>query len=404
MTTRNKKIYLIALAIFLLAGGFLAGTYVGYRNRPEVEKIRNILNLEPKVATSADLEPFWKAWNLLKAKSYTSKSISDQDKVWGAIKGLAASYKDPYTEFFSPQENKLFEESINGQFGGVGMEVGIKDNTVTVITPLKDTPAYRGGIKTGDKILKIDDRTTGDMSLDEAISLIRGEKGTKVKLTIYREGDKEPREITLTREIISIPTLDAELLPENIFLIKLYNFSANSPELFRGAMEQFSKAETSKLILDLRSNPGGFLEAAVDMGSWFIPLGKIVAIEDFADPGKEEMHRSKGYKLNKKDLRMIVLVNGGSASASEILAGALRDHGIAKIVGDKTFGKGSVQELIPVTKDTSIKITIAKWLTPNKVSISDKGIEPDYPVKVPPSEINGDNDKQLDKAIELLKQ
>jgi len=396
----SKRIIAIVLGLSLLMSSFLLGLYLGSNNNPEINK-----------AASVDFGPFWKVWNLINEK-YPNGRTADQDKVWGAISGLTSALKDPYTVFFPPQEAKLFKDEIAGSFGGAGMEVGVKDKVLTVISPLKGSPAAKAGIKSGDKILKIDDTGTADLNIDKAISLIRGVVGTKVKLTLAREGDKEPRIITIVRETVSIPTIDTELRKDGIFVISLYNFSENSASLLRDALREFIKSGSSKLVLDLRGNPGGYLDAAIDMASWFLPMGSPVVKEDFGDKQDMQIHRSKGYDIFNKNLKMVILVDGGSASASEILAGALSEHGIAKLVGEKTYGKGSVQELINVTPETSLKITIAKWLTPNGVSISEKGIEPD--VKVVPEKSpsvasvpEGKNkveakDAQLDKAIEIL--
>src|SRR3989338_157678 len=279
--------------------------------------------------------------------------ITDQDKVYGAISGLVDSLNDPYSVFFKPDEAKSFEDEIAGNFTGVGMEVGIKDKILTVIAPLKDTPAYRANIKPGDKILKIDKTVTSSLSgIEEAIKLIR-------------EENNDPIEIKMIRDIIDIPTLDTELRKDGIFIITLYSFSANSTGLFRNAIKSFTESGTDKLILDLRGNPGGYLDAAVDMSSWFLSGGKIIVTEDYGNDKEPEIFRSRGYDVFNDKLKFIILINGGSASASEIVAGAMQDHGRAKLVGEKSFGKGSVQETIKITPDTLLKITVAKWLTPN---------------------------------------
>ncbi|KKQ35422.1 MAG: Carboxy-terminal-processing protease [Candidatus Nomurabacteria bacterium GW2011_GWB1_37_5] len=402
-----KKITYAFFALVIFAGFFLLGVFVGVAKQPEISKINNVSNKEIPTAIASseniDFDPFWKAWNIINEKYPNVKPISGQDKVWGAISGLAGSLNDPYTVFFPPQENKLFKESINGEFGGVGMEVGMKDKILTVIAPLKDTPAFRAGIKSGDKIIKIDDKSTADMSVDKAVSLIRGETGTKVTLTVIRDEESEPLEISIIREIIKIPTLETEKRSDGIFVIKLYNFSINSPSLFRKALKEFALSKSTKMILDMRGNPGGFLEASIDIASWFLPIGKSVVIEDFGDKLPEKIHRSKGYDIFNKNFKLIVLVDGGSASASEILAGALKDHGVGLLVGEKTFGKGSVQELIDITPDTALKITIAKWLTPGGTSISEQGLKPDIEVKITKEDIDAKRDPQMDKAIEILK-
>jgi carboxyl-terminal processing protease len=290
---------------------------------------------------------------------------------------------------------------------------------LTVVAPLKNTPAEKAGIKSGDKILKINDMVTTGMATDQAVKLIRGKQGTIVKLTIGRESAKAPIEITLTRSVIDIPTIDTEIKSGNdtasstanatglqkngVFVIRLYSFSAPSPGLFRDALRKFVESGSTKLILDLRNNPGGYLEAAVDMASWFLPAGKIVVQEDFGvNNGGLNYYRSKGYNIFNDNLKFIILVNEGSASASEILSGALQEYGIAKLVGNTTFGKGSVQELINITPDTSLKVTVARWLTPNGKSISETGITPDYTVKITDKDLIAKKDSQMEKAVQLL--
>jgi carboxyl-terminal processing protease len=347
-----------------------------------------------------DFEYFWDAWNILTRKHINSASTTDKDKLWGSIEGLASSFDDPYTVFFPPQESKKFSDNISGNFSGVGMEIGVKNGQLLVVSPLKDTPAEKAGVRAGDFILEIDGKETGEMSVDEAVSYIRGPQGTVVKILFLPKDSAKPVERSITRAIINIPTIETELKGD-VFIIRLFSFSAKSPSLFRDAIRQFAGSGTNKLILDLRGNPGGYLDAAWDMASYFLPLGKVVVSEDFGAKDTPNVFRSKGYNVFDKNLKMLILVNEGSASASEILAGALQEHGIAKLVGTKTFGKGSVQELIPLTKDTSLKITIARWLTPNGHNLSSDGLNPDYVVDTTDS--NKDKDPVLDKALNLLK-
>ncbi len=395
----------VALSILIIAISFSAGVLVGERHYSEIEKAVALFNKESTVvaAPGTDFEPFWKTWNILNEKYVSFKSTTtDQQRVWGAISGLAESFGDPYTVFFPPQESKNFEASINGEFQGVGMEIGIRDRVITVISPLKGTPAFNAGIKAGDKILKIDGAPATEMTVEKAVSLIRGPKGTTVVISVFREGEKEPLEFKIVRDVINIPTIDTEKRPDGIFVIRLYSFSANSPQLFRNALEEFINSQGDKLILDLRNNPGGYLEAAVDMASWFLPGGKVVVKEESKDDGDKQIFRSKGYNIFSDKLKFVILVNAGSASASEILAGALSEHGIAKLVGEKTFGKGSVQELVKITPETSLKVTIARWLTPNGVSISEGGLKPDIEVVPTKDDITKGKDKQMEKAIEIL--
>ena len=392
----------IITVVSLVVTFFILGTYIGYNQRPEIDKVIGLSNKETAVITTADFSPFWKVWNTINKKYPGVSSVTDQERVYGAISGLVDSLNDPYSVFFAPDEKKAFEEEIAGNFGGIGIEVGMKNKILTVVAPLKDTPAYKANIKSGDKILKIDETSTFDLSVEKAIKLMRGEKGTEVTLTILHDGDKEPIEIKIVRDTINIPTLDTEYRKDGIFVIKLYSFSANSAGLFRKAMKQFAESGSDKMLLDLRGNPGGYLNASVDMASWFLPEGKIIVTEDYGENRKAEIFRSKGYNLFNDKLKFVILIDGGSASASEILAGAMQDHKRAKLVGEKSFGKGSVQEVIDVTSDTILKITVAKWLTPNGNTIAEKGLTPDYLVEFTKTDSENKIDPQMNKAVELL--
>lgn len=401
--TRNG---IIIAAILLATGSFIAGGFIErtFYLPDGAQGAAMMLPLQNSEAPAGvDFAPFWAVWDILNEKYVTPDAVSDQDKVWGAVSGLAQSLHDPYTVFFPPSEAEYFQSEVRGNFSGIGVEIGIEDDILTVIAPLKGTPAERAGLLAGDKIINIGVTSTIDMKLDEAISLIRGERGTKVKLTIVREGAKEPLPISITRDVISIPTIETERLPDGIFVIRLYNFSADSPNLFRGALREFVESGNDKLILDLRNNPGGYLEAAIDMASWFLPAGNVVVRERFGKGKEDTVFRSKGYDIFTAQLKMVILLNKGSASASEILAGALREHGIAKLVGEKSFGKGSVQELIDVTPDTALKVTVAEWLTPNDKQLSGKGLDPDVAVERTAKDYEAKKDPQMDKAIEVLK-
>ena len=328
---------------------------------------------------------------------------SDQDRVYGAIEGMVHSLGDPYTTYFPPAETKEFNETISGQIEGVGMEVGIKDGILTVIAPVKDTPAYKAGVKPGDLVLKIDDLSTNGLSSEEAISHIRGKKGTAVKLTMQHANAKEPYVINVIRDVINMPTVETDIVGD-VYIIRLFSFSAISPELFRNALREFYYSGKNKLIIDLRGNPGGYLEAAQDMAGWFLPIGKVIVTEDFRNEKDKIVFRSKGPNLFE-NVKLAILIDGGSASASEILAGALHDHGVATLVGAQSFGKGSVQELVDITENTSLKVTIAKWLTPNGTSISHNGLKPDVAVKLDEKAfLEKHIDTQLNKAIEVLNQ
>jgi len=400
--------FTLLLVLVILGATFWSGWQLGERRGPAIERVSGLSDLETLKPDTVDFSPFWEAWTLLDEKYVNSNGTSTietktEDRLWGAISGMTAALGDPYTVFLPPTEKRQFEEDISGNFSGVGMEIGVKDGILTVVAPLPNTPAKRAGIQAGDKILSIDGELTSEMSVDEAVSNIRGERGTVVKLTILRvAAGSEPQDIQVKRDIIEIPTIETELLPEQVFVIRLYNFSANSPDLFRQALLKFQATGTDRLVLDLRGNPGGYLDAAVDMASWFLPEGKVVVWEHRGEGAKDVAYRSKGYNAFTDDLKMIVLVDRGSASASEILAGALSEYDIATLVGEQTFGKGSVQELVPVTRETALKVTIARWLTPKGVSISKEGLTPAVVVELSAEDYEAGRDHQLDKAVQLL--
>lgn len=350
-----------------------------------------------------DLEPVWRVWNVLDERfappltSVESTCEEDdeacvepdpytlptsQEKVWGMIEGLASSLGDPYTVFFPPSESKNFNDDINGSFEGVGMEIAIRDQVLTVVSPLKGTPSFMAGMQSADKIIKIDNVSTRNMNIDDAVSRIRGPRGTTVVFSVLREGEPELLEITVTRDVIHIPTIETRT-EGDVFVIELMNFSAPSPDLFRKALQEFVDSKKSKLLIDLRGNPGGFLDAAVDMASWFLPSGKTVVTEDYAGKQEPTVHRSRGYDIFTDQLKLVILIDRGSASASEILAGALSKHNKATLIGTRSFGKGSVQELIDITADTSLKVTVAHWLLPDGSAISNDGIVPDIVVDLP---------------------
>ncbi len=412
MYMRTKLVLSLIFAGGIFYGGYTLG--LSNYNWESVVAKQVAGTAVPQDIEKADFAPMWKAWAILDqkiapSKASSTKVVTEQDKVWGAIQGLAASFGDPYTTFFPPQEAKAFAESVKGSFGGVGMEVTMKDKIITVVAPLKGTPAERAGIKANDRIVKIDGTSTMNMSLDKAVSMMHGDPGTIVKLTILRESERREIELTITRAIIEIPTIETEL-QDGVFVIHLFSFTENSAVKFRDALLEFGKlydvGKTNKLVIDLRSNPGGYLESAVDIASFFLSEGKEIVREVGNREYGEKVYRSRGFDVFKDgNLKLAILIDGGSASASEIVASALRDHEKAILVGEKSFGKGSVQELIPITDDTSLKVTIARWLTPKGVSISDGGILPDIVVPHATTTKEGETPKdlQLLRAIEELK-
>lgn len=353
---------------------------------------------------SVDLDVFWKAWNSL-SQNYvitnaSSTLPSTKERLHGAINGLAASYGDPYTLFFPPEEAKIFAENISGSFAGVGMEIDIKDKILTVVTPLKGTPAEAAGIKSGDQIAAIDGQSTDGLSVEKAVRKIRGPIGTTVVFTIIRGG--KAVDIKVIRDTIQIPeTKDSLDEKSGVYTIALYEFTANSTSLFSQAFERFKASGSKKLIIDLRSNPGGYLDAAVDIASHFLPKGTIVVTEDFGDKEPKQSHTSLGYNDVSAGTKVVVLIDGGSASASEIFAGALQDARKATIIGTKSFGKGSVQTLVDLDGG-SLKITVARWVTPKGNWIMDNGIKPDIIVSFSAADASAKRDPQMLRAVDFL--
>lgn len=396
----------IAISIVVLALGFGAGFWIAARAN---EGAGLFIATPPE---GVDFSPVWKAWDVIDEKfvpaavATTTKVAStteeaNQRRMWGMIQGLAESLGDPYTFFLPPKENELFAEDIKGEFTGVGMEIAVREKALVVVSPLKDTPADRAGIKSGDHIIEIDGTDTTGMDVSTAVSHIRGPKGTQVALRISREGWSESRTFTITREVINVPTVITKT-EDAVFVIEMRSFTAVSPELFRGALREFVESGRTRLILDMRGNPGGYLDAAVEMASWFLPSGRIVVTEDYAGHADNIVHRSRGYDVFNENLRMVILVDRGSASASEILAGALQHYGIATMVGERTFGKGSVQELVEITSNTALKLTVARWLGPDGEQIPLDGLKPDIDVKRSDEDREAGRDPQMDAAMKAV--
>lgn len=353
-----------------------------------------------------DFELFWKTWDAVEA-SYVDKSkLIPSQMVYGAIKGMVSSLGDPYTVFLTPSENKVTEEDLKGNFDGVGIQIGYRGNQLSVIAPLPNTPAEKAGVLAGDYILQIKDekknidRDTAGMSLPEAVQIIRGVKGTKVSLTMLRDGDTKPRIFDLERATIDVPSVVLSNVGENgdIAHIKLLKFGADTrQEWNKSISEAIAKGSFKKIIVDLRNNPGGYMQSAIDILGDFLPQNSVAVIEERSDKSRTEYKTTTASKL--EDSKIVVLVNKGSASASEILAGALRDQRKIKIVGDTSFGKGTIQEPQTLDNGAGLHVTIAKWLTPNGTWVHGQGLEPDIKVDQDTETIE---DEQLNEAIKLI--
>ncbi len=391
-----------------LALAFGVGMYTGVSDRVSgLVLAQGPAGLGGVQPSGVDFSKFWQAWTLLNknfVETHASSSVpGDQEKLYGAIKGLTDSYGDPYTTFFPPAEAQEFNDSIAGSFSGVGMELGDKNGAVTVIAPLKGSPAERAGVRSGDVVVGVDATSTQGITVDDAVKLIRGPKGTTVKLTLERASTTEPVVVSIVRDTINVPIIDGTS-KNGVYTIALYSFSQNSAELFRQELRKFVLSGDDRLVLDLRGNPGGYLEAAVQMASYFLPIGDTVVTEDYKGKRPNVVHRSLGYNVFAgKNLKMAILADQGSASASEILAGALQQHHVATLVGTRTFGKGSVQQLMELGGGAEIKITVARWLTPNGSSISDGGLQPDIKADYTAEDAKEGRDPQMDAALEWLK-
>jgi carboxyl-terminal processing protease len=403
MLIRYKKYTYIPIFILVIAIVFGSGFLMGKKSVPESAiHDRIFFNKELGKPELIDFSLFWQALRTLEEKYVGNNEIDYQELLYGAVSGMTSSLGDDYTVFMKPEKTESFMESVSGKesFEGVGMEIAIKGKVLTIVAPLEGTPAYEAGVKPDDKILKIDDAFTDDLLLEEAVSLIRGEKGTQVTLTINRKTFDKPQEFTIIRNVIKIPVIRWEMLESNIAYIKIYHFTSNLPSKFEDIVLEVLNNNGKKIILDLRNNPGGYLEVATEIASWFIPKGEIVVKEEFKN-GDTNEYKSRGYK-HLQSFPVVVLVNKGSASASEIVAGALHDIREVKLIGEQTFGKGSVQTLEQFKDGSSLKVTVAKWLTPSGISIADEGLAPDIEVELTDEDYDADKDPQLNKAIEIL--
>lgn len=350
-----------------------------------------------------DFSLFWNAYDNLRNNFINPEKIDEQKVIYGAISGMIKSVDDPYTEFFDPEQAKMFEDDLAGSFEGIGAEIGIKKGQLTIIAPLKGTPAEKAGLKAGDRIAEINGEAALDMPVDEAVRKIRGKGGTEVVLTIFREGWRETKDIKIIRDTIKIEAVKWELKDGDIAYLQILYFNQSLLSDFKKIAYEILASPAKKIVLDLRNNPGGYLEVSKDIAGWFLENGQIITVEDFGKKKAQEFHKADG---NEKfaDYPTVILINGGSASASEILAGAIRDNRSVKLVGEKSFGKGSVQEVVELQDGQSfLKITVAKWLTPKGDLISEVGLNPDEKVDIIDDDFESGRDPQMDKALEIIK-
>ncbi len=385
---KGKKSWLKILVLLLVV--FTVGSFVS--------KVRAQSGLERQ------LETYLQVLDIVK-NDFVNKQVDDQKLVYGSIKGMLSSLDDPYTRFVEPKAYQEMQVRMSGSYSGIGIYIGIKDDLLTVISPIEGTPAYKAKLKSGDHILKIDGKETKDLALEEAVSLIRGPRGTKVALEILHKPSKEPKVVAIVRDNIKIDCLKAKTLNDRFAYIKLNTFeNLNAAKEFETALRAAKTKEA--LIVDLRGNGGGLLQNAIDIGSMFIEDGLIVQTVD--REGRREEIPSRGRLLWKKPT--VVLINEASASASEILAGAMKDNNVATVIGTKSFGKASVQNVRRLNDGSAVLVTVAKYLTPSGEDINKKGISPDLEVKLTTAEVEAmlespddlSLDRQLQRALKFL--
>jgi carboxyl-terminal processing protease len=372
---KNKRLILTWVIILAIA---LSGVFIGRLS---------IGSMRAEGESYEYLKVFTEVLSLVK-KNYVEE-VKTKDLIYGAIKGMLNSL-DPHSAYMPPEAYKDMQLDTKGEFGGIGIQIGLKDGVLTVIAPIEDTPAYNAGIKSGDKIVKINGESTRDMGLHDAVSKMRGQKGTSVAITIMREGWKDTKDFTIVRDVIKVKSVKSRVIENNIGYVKLSQFQERTAEDLEAALSKLEKQNITSLILDLRNNPGGLLNSAVDVSSQFLPAGKVV-VSIKGRSGEKGEYRTEDDKVSEQEAKkakmfstipMIVLVNQGSASASEIVAGALKDWNRAVILGVQTFGKGSVQSVVPLSDGSGLRLTTARYYTPKGISIQSTGITPDIIVKL----------------------
>jgi carboxyl-terminal processing protease len=403
LSNLRKAIFVVIVSLGIFSGGYLLGVK-GYKGSIQ-EFPRVILTREvPEDKGTLDFSLFWKVWDTLNAAYFDKAKLIPANMVYGAIEGMVSAIGDPYTVFLPPDENKVVQEDLKGTFEGVGIQIGFKGNQLAVIAPLPGSPAEEVGIKAGDFIMGIKDEEKGietgtvGMSLTDAVEAIRGPAGSKVTLSLLREGSDEPIVVEVTRAAIEIPSVELSFEEEGrVAHLRLLKFGGETNAEWEVAVAEILKRpEVTGIVLDLRNNPGGYLQGAVDIAGDFLKTGKVVVIEERAGVKDEYVVEEVGRFLSTP---LVVLVNEGSASASEILAGAIKDNKRGKIVGEVTFGKGTIQEPQQVNGGAGLHITIARWLTPNETWVNDTGLKPDVEVTDDP---NTEDDEQLQEAIAQL--
>jgi carboxyl-terminal processing protease len=400
---RFVKQYAILLVVFIV---FILGILIGRQaSKPEIVYKNNehgsVYNKNEKpefLSKDMNFDLFWDVWEIIE-ENYVYQPVNETELFYGSMAGSVAALGDPHSVFFDPETTQDFNDELAGTFEGIGAEIAIKNDRLTIVAPLPNSPAEKSGLRSGDKVFAIDGQDTTGISLDYAVKQIRGPKGTDVVLTIGRDSLDDFKEIKITRQTIDIQSVTWQLLENNIVHLEIRYFNEDTTDDFNQAVLEIINKNPRGIILDLRNNPGGFLDTAINVaGEWV--EDKVVVYEKSAD-GELKPHKVNG-RARLKDFPTVVLINEGSASGSEIVAGALKDYNLATLIGETTFGKGSVQTLFPLKDGSSIKLTVAEWLTPNENTIEGDGVEPNIEVELTVEDFNQDLDPQMDKALEVL--
>jgi carboxyl-terminal processing protease len=392
-----KKILSLFILIIIFLVIFVAIFGLAFNFGREYQK-----TYQPVASEGVDFSLFWQVWNLVHEKFSNREKINSQELIQGAISGMLKSLEDPHTNFLTPKETNVFLGSMKGELEGIGIQIGIRDGQLQVIAPIKKTPAYKAGLRARDKIIKIDGLSTANMKIEEAVGKIRGPKGTEVVLTIFRQEWNEEKDIRIKREIIEIPTVSWEMIEGNVAHIRIYHFLEKTENDFKILANEILRSSAEKIILDLRNNPGGYLHVAKNIAGWFLEREQVIVIQDFGETKEQKIYKSAGPSRLLK-YPIVILINEGSASGSEILTGALKDNRGIKIIGERSFGKGSIQEFIPLKEGASLKITVANWLTPKGELITNQGLKPDIIIEMTEEDIRQEKDLQLNKALELIR-
>ncbi len=396
----QKYLILFLLSVTVFSLGFYAGKQNLDAKINKKEFKVEITKKDPP-AKQIDFSLFWNVWDAVSA-NYLIKPVDSKAMLYGAITGMVAALDDPYTSFLPPQENKEAEDSLNGTYEGIGAELGFKEEQIVVVSPFDGSPAKEAGVRPGDIILKIDDESTLGLDLTAAVKKIRGAAGTTVKLTLLRKDEKEPFTIVIKRGQISVDSVTWEDKGDGIAYIRVSRFGEDTNKLWEEKVKEINvqMANLNAIVLDLRGNPGGYLDSSIYLAGEFFRNKPVIYEED--STGKQ-VERGTNRIGSFNGVPVVVLIDGGSASASEILAGALKDNVSAVLVGEKSFGKGTIQDVVSFPDGSGVHITIAKWLTPNKVWVHKKGIDPDRVVKISDDDIKNEKDPQLDAALDTAR-